>query len=227
MKWHPFHRFPEVVTTLVCAGAFFAFAGGAQAAQATLPLNATNVQEALNTPVAQQTAAQQTVLKEDIQSGGHVVTTAGGLSLSPGQTALPALPATAGATQSTAAAGNTCFGGELSTQEYVDNFGITLGTAGTEVGGWCEGPGKNMIVSVNGWFWPNDSPSGLCVVENQTYHDGEGQSDGNGHTQWAHALHVYALGYGVGSACVQSFVLEPALRIEYTGHYDADDDWGF
>jgi hypothetical protein len=42
MKWHPFHRFPEVVTTLVCAGAFFAFAGGAQAAQATLPLNATN-----------------------------------------------------------------------------------------------------------------------------------------------------------------------------------------
>jgi hypothetical protein len=208
-----------------------AFAGGAEAADSSLPLTQANLQQAVNTPTAQQTPAQQALVQQALQLSGTVTTTTNGLvaGQSPfaeasAATASTAVVSTDEATP--AASGNTCYGGILSRTTYT-LLGVSVAWTQTEVGGWCTGPGKTMIVSVDGWTFPEWIGGGMCNAYDYSTHAGEGQSDGNGHTNEAHGIHVLGVGYGVNGACPTVKTIEAALIIWYNGNASDADDWGF
>jgi hypothetical protein len=208
---------------LACVGAFTGFAGVTEAAAASPTLTPASLQQAISTPTAQQTADQRLLVEEALQLGGTVTTT---ISTPLGQSLL-----TPGTTSSTtgdvvAATGDTCYGGVYSRTTY-SVVGVNVAWTQTEVGGWCTGPGKTMIVSVNGWTFPEWIGGGMCNAYDYSVHAGEGTSDGAGHTNWAHGIHVLSVGYGVNGACATTKTIEAALRIRYDGYYDNVDDWGF
>jgi hypothetical protein len=206
-------------------GALVALPAISSAAQ-PLALTTANLQQAINTPAAQLTAAQTNLLTTALQNATVTTTSSpvdptivappfGGDGPSDGPVASPDV--------------NTgkCFGPAW-TRETITTAGVTIDWAEARLNRWCAGPGNTAIVTATGWSFPDYVAGPYCTKSDKSYHGDDAQGGYAGpNAKWKHALQVLQVGVGVQGVCAGIRTTEDALRVAYNGYQDGYDDWGF